>query len=176
MYKFTIFISKRDAERVCFNESSHRTVLISLNSPPSITPGSSHPALIDAAWARILRLEFHDADGDGRSIDSRVEGIREDGNLKLFTEEQAIEIFKFLREHQDAHENAIVHCEGGISRSAAVSKYIAQIYGLEFPEGYSLYNRFVYSTLGKVYMRSLYGEGPLSAEELPGLPNLNTGT
>jgi len=62
----------------------------------------------------------------------------------------------------------IVHCEGGISRSAAVSKFVAQIYNLEFPEGYSLYNRHVFSTLLRVHGTSLYGEGPLSPEELPG--------
>ena len=56
----------------------------------------------------------------------------------------------------------------GISRSAAVSKFIAQIYNLEFPEGYSLYNRHVYSTLLRVHGSSLYGEGPLNPKELPG--------
>lgn len=168
MYTFTTFISKRIAEQVCFNDKTLETVLISLNSPPAVTPGSSHPRLIDAAWSKILRLEFHDADGSGRSIDSRIAGVVDKNQLSLFTEVQAVEILQFLRTHQDEHTHAIVHCEGGISRSAAVSKFIAQIYNLEFPEGYSLYNRHVYSTLLKVHGSSLYGEGPLKPEELPG--------
>ena len=168
MYTFTTFISKRIAEQVCFNDKSLETVLISLNSPPAVTPESSHPKLIEAAWSKILRLEFHDADGSGRSIDSRISSVVENGQLSLFTEEQAAEILRFLRAHQDDHSHAIVHCEGGISRSAAVSKFIAQIYNLEFPEGYSLYNRHVYSTLLRVHGSSLYGEGPLNPKELPG--------
>ena len=164
MYTFTTFISKRIAEQVCFNDKSLETVLISLNSPPAVTPGSSHPKLIEAAWSKILRLEFHDADG----IDSRISSVVENSQLSLFTAEQAAEILRFLRAHQDDHSHAIVHCEGGISRSAAVSKFIAQIYNLEFPEGYSLYNRHVYSTLLRVHGSSLYGEGPLNPKELPG--------
>lgn len=168
MYNYTTFISKRVAEQVGFNDQSLKSVLISLNSPPEITQGSSHPNLIEAAWSKILRLQFHDADVSGRSIDSRISAIVESNQLVLFTEEQAVEILKFLREHQDSHTHVIVHCEGGISRSAAVSKFIAQIYNLEFPEGYSLYNRHVYSTLLRVHGLSMYGEGPLRPEELPG--------
>jgi rhodanese-related sulfurtransferase len=123
--------------------------------------------LIEAAWSKILRLEFHDADANGRSIDPRIDGISQN-QLSLFTENQAVEILKFLKEHQDAHTQVIVHCEGGVSRSAAVSKFIAQIYNLEFPEGYSLYNRHVYSTLLRVHGASMYGEGLLDPQDLPG--------
>jgi len=168
MYKFTTFISKRVAEQVGFNDKSLESILISLNSPPAITRGSSPPKLIEAAWSQILRLEFHDADGSGRSIDHRITEVVDKNQLSLFTEHQAIEILKFLRSNQDNHTQVIVHCEGGISRSAAVSKFVAQIYNLEFPEGYSLYNRHVFSTLLRVHGTSLYGEGPLSPEELPG--------
>lgn len=168
MYTFTTFISKRVAEQVTFNDKSLESILISLNSPPAITKGSSTPKLIEAAWSKILRQEFHDADGDGRSIDHRIAEVVDKNQLSLFTEQQAAEILQFLRSNEDTHTNAIVHCEGGISRSAAVSKFIAQIYNLEFPEGYSLYNRHVYSTLLRVHGACLYGEGPLRSEELPG--------
>lgn len=168
MYTYTTFISKRIAEQVGFNDKSLESILISLNSPPSVTMGSYRPRLIEAAWSKILKQEFHDADASGRSIDSRLAEVIEKNQLVLFTEDQATEILKFLRLHQDDHTQAIVHCEGGISRSAAVSKFIAQIYNLEFIDGYSLYNRHVYSTLTKVYNSSKYGEGPLRPEELPG--------
>lgn len=168
MYTFTTFIPKRVAEQVCFNAKSLESILISLNSPPAVTKGSSTPRLIEAAWSKILRLEFHDADGSGRSIDHRMDDVIANNNLSLFTEQQAVEILRFLRLYQDNHTQVIVHCEGGISRSAAVSKFVAQIYNLEFPEGYSLYNRHVFSTLLKVHGTSLYGEGPLKIDELPG--------
>lgn len=166
MYTFTTFISKRVAEQVGFNDKSLESILISLNSPPAVTRGSSTPKLIEAAWSKILRLEFHDADGSGRSIDSRIAAIVDSNQLSLFTEQQAIEILDFLKLHQDTHTNVIVHCEGGISRSAAVSKFIAQIYNLDFPEGYSLYNRHVYSTLLRVHGGST--NNFLRADELPG--------
>lgn len=168
MYTYTTFISKRIAEQVGFNDKSNQSVLISINSPVEVTPGSTEPRIIEAAWSKILRLRFHDTDAAGRSIDPRVSEVVDNGQLILFTEDQAVEILKFLRAHQDDHTHAIVHCEGGISRSAAVSKFIAQVYGLEFPEGYSLYNRHVFSTLLQVYGRCMYGEGPLQPEDLPG--------
>jgi hypothetical protein len=40
---------------------------------------------------------------------------------------------------------------------------------LSFPEGYSVYNKHVFSTLMRVYGEALYlKEGPISIEELPG--------
>ena len=168
MYTYTTFISKRSAEAIPVNSQSLKSTLISLNSPPAVTKGSSTPQLVEAAWSKILRLEFHDADGTGRSIDSRIAEVVDKGNLVLFNEDHAVEIIKFLKAHQDDHTHAIVHCEGGISRSAAVSKYIASIYNLEFPEGYSLYNRHVFSTLLRVHGSSSYGEGPLQPQDLPG--------
>ena len=171
MYTFTTFVSKRIAEQVGFNDKSLESILISLNSPPDVTMGSYPPRLNEAAWSKILKQEFHDADASGRSIDSRLAQIIENNQLVLFTEDHAVEILRFLKEHQNTHTQAIVHCEGGISRSAAVSKFIAQIYNLDFIEGYSLYNRHVYSTLTKVYFAALHsGEGPLTPDELPG-PN-----
>lgn len=167
MYTYTTFISKRDAERVRFNELSSSTILISLNSPLN-TPGTTEANFVDGVWSKILRLEFHDADLHRRSIDHRLETYDPD-QIVLFDESQAIEIFHFLKQHQHTHSQVIVHCEGGVSRSAAVSKFIAQIYGLQFPESYSLYNRHVYTTLLQVYGRAMYEEGSITPEDLPGL-------
>jgi predicted protein tyrosine phosphatase len=169
MYTYTTFISKRTVEQIGVGEHTPVTVLISLNSPPAITPGSSEVKLVESAWSKILKLEFHDADLDRRSIDPRIDDLADKSNLVLFNEEHAVAILKFLREHQESHEGVIVHCEGGISRSAAVAKFIAQIYNLDFLEGYSLYNRHVYSTLSRVYGKSTYGEGLLGPQELPGI-------
>lgn len=168
MYTFTTFVAKRLAEQVYFNDLSSKSVLISIYSPPAVTPGSYAPKLIEGAWSHILKVPFHDADGSGRSIDNRLTDIIAKGHLQLFSEDQAVQILKFLKEHQEDHTQAIVHCEAGISRSAGVSKFIAQIYNLEFPENYSIYNRYVYSTLMKAYNSSKYGEGPLQLDELPG--------
>lgn len=168
MYKFTTFISKRVAEQVRINTLSSTSILVSLNSPQG-TVGSFTPNLNEAAWSKIMRLEFHDADANYHSIDNRIAELAATNQISLFTEQQAIEILGFLKEHQDTHDNAIVHCEGGISRSAAVSKFIAQIYKLDFNDSYSLYNRLVYSTLLRVHTQSAFGDGPIKPEDLPGV-------
>lgn len=169
MFVQTSFIPKRVAEAFGPHENSHETILISLNSPVDTTPGSSHPKLNEAAWADILRLEFHDADQDGRSGDARMSDVVDRGHLQLFTQEQALQIFKFLRDHQDTKQYVIVHCEGGISRSAAVAKFIAAIYGLPFNDSYSLYNRHVFTTLLRLHGECLHTGSPVPPEALPGL-------
>lgn len=88
---------------------------------------------------------------------------------RLFDSYNAVSILKFLKEHQNDTHDVFVHCEAGISRSAAVAKFIAHIYNLPFNETYSVYNRHVFSTLMRVYGESFYGEGLIPAENLPGV-------
>ena len=70
--------------------------------------------------------------------------------LLFFNEEQARSIIDFVEAIADETDNMFVHCDAGVSRSAAVAKYIADVYGLHFNDQYSIYNRHVYSTLWKV--------------------------
>ena len=166
MFNRTSFISRRTVEQVGVNSLSASTVLISINSPID-TPDYRATKLDENAWSKILRLEFHDADQSGYSIDHRV-GLLEHNQRLLFNDAHAEQVLKFLRSTQLDHELVVVNCEGGISRSAAVAKFIAMIYRLEFPEGYMLYNRHVFSTLLKFFNRCLFGEGPINISELPG--------
>jgi len=106
----------------------------------SITdPTGSDAVLFEEAWGDILRVRFHDVDSEYRG----------ESGYHSITEEQADAIIAWLREHEDEFKKIVVHCWAGISRSAAVAKFIAEVYDLQFPESYSLYNRFVYSTLRK---------------------------
>ncbi|MFH0105547.1 hypothetical protein [Pseudomonas aeruginosa] len=89
---------------------------------------------------RVLRLEFDDVDGYLGSDDFRV-----------FSHIDAKQIHDFVNECGD--EPIIVHCQAGMSRSAAVAKFLAD------KRGYTLnlskpclgttqfYNRHVYGTL-----------------------------
>ena len=104
----------------------------------------------------MLRIECHDTDAD-------------EEKFKIFTEDDAINILKFMKLHEDECSIAVVHCEAGISRSAAVSKFIADIYHVPFPTSYSVYNKYIYKVLNMVYSRSTYFNSPLNADELPGL-------
>jgi len=94
-----------------------------------------YSANLKAGWHDILRLEFHD-------IDLYTE------LYVLFNQQQARDIIRFVGNCHDAGVNGVVvHCKAGISRSAAVAKWIAENYNLAFPDGYTLYNKQVYRVL-----------------------------
>jgi predicted protein tyrosine phosphatase len=50
---------------------------------------------------------------------------------KAFTEEQAIEMNKFIQRHQDK-KVCVVHCTAGVSRSGAVGAFIAEVLGINY--------------------------------------------
>jgi len=166
MYTATAFISKREAQEYHEPILSNKRVLISLTTPGEADdrPHSSYckPAVLhDDTWKDVLRLQFHDKDPNHTNPEEAC-------GYRLFSDQDAIKILNFLKLHQEDCKEAIVHCEAGISRSAAVAKFISIIYSLRFPENYSVYNKHVFSTLMRIYGESLYGDGPLTAENLPG--------
>lgn len=106
----------------------------------SITGSCPCPANLDPKWQAILRLEFDDIDW-------------EEEPYQLFSEQQAREIIAFAKECAETGiDGILVHCHAGISRSAAVAKWIADRYRLPFPEKYMLYNKHVYATLREEHM------------------------
>lgn len=147
---------------------AQKRILISITGPVGqINPLHHVSRLADIdprAWKDVMRLQFHDATRKSE---------KEPDDKILFDEAMALQVFEFLKKHQDDVDEAIVQCEAGVSRSAAVSKFIAQIYLLPFPEGYPHYNRQVFETLFKMYGKCAYGEGPIPASELPGIYHVN---
>jgi predicted protein tyrosine phosphatase len=100
----------------------------------SLSEWGVEPAKLKEGWHSILRLEFHDIDEPQEPYD-------------LFNEDQARRIIQFVEAHAGNSQGILVHCRAGISRSAAVAKWIAEQYGLPFNEQYSLYNKHVYRVL-----------------------------
>jgi len=88
----------------------------------------------------------------------------------LFSDDQAEQVLQFIKIHE-GRDYCIVHCDAGVSRSAAVAKFIAQIYCLKFPEGYANHNRQVFSTLLRIYGECQSGYGNIKPNNLPGLPS-----
>lgn len=72
-----------------------------------------------------------------------------ESGIKLMNEQQAAQIIDFLMQHQDT-ETILIHCFAGKSRSAAVGKFAAELYGFPAPE-YPYYNKWVYGMLCRVY-------------------------
>jgi len=65
------------------------------------------------------------------------------------TPQHALEIVNFVQAIAPNVEGIMVHCKAGISRSAAVAKWIAEIYQLPFNHAYDYYNKHVYKMLSE---------------------------
>lgn len=91
-----------------------------LHAVISITCPNQAPARIGGS-GDLLRLSFYDLTEDPEHPDFPPS--------TLFTEEQAQLLHSFLRRLHDARENyqLVVHCEAGVSRSAAVA-LVAEAY------------------------------------------------
>lgn len=106
----------------------------------SITEWGAGLAQLREGWGAVLQQEFHD-------IDEK----KPDEPYVLFSEAQAQEIVRFVNMAEDKGlVGVLVHCKAGISRSAAVAKWIAGRYGLFFPENYGLYNKHVLKLLARI--------------------------
>lgn len=161
MVAVTSFISQRNAE-LLRNPCDTRSLIsitgpIGQSSPMGFGNVSKLANLELKAWKNILRLQFHDLAPSKYANDN--------GKI-LFDEKMSIQIFKFLKENED-QEEIVVHCEAGVSRSAAVSKFIARIYNLGFPEDYDYYNQHVFGVLLKTYGICLSGSGEINPSDLP---------
>lgn len=104
--------------------------LISLGEPDA---AEGDPKIQDG-WHDVLRLSFHDI-----TPDTLVEG-----SYTLMSDADAQAIVSFVKEVAPQVEGIIVHCRAGISRSAAVAKWICGEYKVPFDAKYRKYNDFVY--------------------------------
>jgi predicted protein tyrosine phosphatase len=108
----------------------------------SITSGPDDMARVRAnkACRGILRLSFPDADVPS-------ERFSED---ELFSREHAAMIWRFVDEHRPNIERILVHCDAGVSRSAAVGAALARVLNgddAQFFGGRYRPNMRVYQTL-----------------------------
>ena len=147
--KSVVFYPRAVAEKLT---PTGREVIVSIHDR---TQG---PTALQSGWKDVLRLSFHDTDVAKEDYD-------------LFNEAQAREVIDFIERHTDV-ERIVVHCNMGVSRSAAVAMFIAdQQERTLFQQGRSFfhpdrpaqYNRLVYSTLN----RTLWGSAPSAFEVLP---------
>lgn len=106
--------------------------MISISEPVS----ALGEAKLLKGWNAVHRLEFHD-----------IEVEMPDEPYVLLDELQAQELVNFVRSVASEVEGIIVHCRAGISRSAAVAKWIAETYEIEFNHEYPHYNKHVYRLL-----------------------------
>lgn len=135
--KHVIFTGRDQAE------ASHgwgHWVVISITQP-------GETVALKEGWHSVLRLHFHDID------------VPEEP-YTLFGDRHANEIIDFLEGVAETGEieGILVHCQAGISRSAAVAKWVAERYDLSFPGQYMLYNKHVYRALRDARAMRLLGK------------------
>jgi predicted protein tyrosine phosphatase len=124
------FMSIDEAE--CF-APVQPTVAISM-----LSPGRA-PARLAPQIQAVLRLYFH----DGVPKDSNPAGT------VLFSAEHAREVIEFLR-HQHARPeplHLLIHCEAGISRSAAIAVFAASECRVSLAGQFAFLNPWVLATL-----------------------------
>ena len=94
-------------------------------------------AKIKDGWHSILRVHFHDVDPAKPCDEPHI----------LMNEEHARQIVEFVRGLPHEVNGVLVHCQAGISRSAAVAKWISREFGLPFDAGYRAFNQHVFDML-----------------------------
>ena len=136
-------------ERACDMRGNAFTGFISIVDPPRwVEAGYGEPreAKLDKKWGDILRLWIHDIDKPWQ-------------NYVLFNEAHADQVIDWLKSHEEEFKAVLVHCAMGISRSAAIARFIAKIYDLDFDEREGMqFNRHVFNTLCKRWKDRGHGE------------------
>lgn len=108
----------------------------------SITDPNEGFAPLKRGWAHVLRLQFHD--------------IRKPyPDHQEFNSNLAELVVQWIcaAAQKDNIDHIMVHCYAGISRSAAVAKFIAEVFGLYFDPTYSAHNPLVYELLWDAYQK-----------------------
>lgn len=128
MINKAMFLSKRMFNDVL--EVEPNMILI------SIVAQGEFPAILDRPFADILRLDFHDVSEESLGLTlgsipdaSAIQKLSINGQV-LPDYNDAVAIIEFLNNYSqdDFNYTLICHCEGGVSRSAAVVKFASLIY------------------------------------------------
>lgn len=133
MLRRVIFVSRHTAESTA---GWPDWAVISLNDPYAALGDAN----LMAGWHAVHRSAFHD-------INPNYPSGEMDEFLECMTEEQAKAIVGFVRKVAPAVEGILVHCNAGVSRSAAVAKWIAEQYDLPLNSRYDKFNQHVFEQL-----------------------------
>lgn len=128
MIKHVIFTNQSTAEN---NAAISGWAMISISDYENVD--------IKKGWHSVHRSKFIDVNLRSKLQDNEV----------LMTDEQALAIVEFVHKVAPEIDGILVHCRAGVSRSAAVAKYIARTFNLPFDHNYNMFNDYVYDQLIK---------------------------
>jgi predicted protein tyrosine phosphatase len=147
-----MFMSRHEFTNLCSQLNSTQSAIISISDNTEEMEEMQRLVETQAPTARVIYLAFQDVD------DHDCGGI---------TNNQARKLFKFIKQNNDC--SFYVHCFAGVSRSAAVAKFIQEYYDVQGTvlENYRIYNNRVFSKLmsfvGSMSIEDYYRQ--LEAEE-----------
>ena len=113
---------------------------ISISEPTA--PGEA--SIEEEQFSGLLRASFHDV----------IPGRSYDEPFQLMAATDAEKIVEFFLQHRDGVCGFIITCKAGISRSAAVAKWVSGALGLPFNQDYGHFNTHVYRLLQEAAERS----------------------
>ena len=132
--KSVTFVSRAVAKKT---HPKSNSALISI-----FTPGDTPPYLHwRSEWRFISSFMFFDSEA--------YEDQKYYPGISMTEAETMFLWIKNVVEEKEV-EHIVVHCDAGVSRSAGVALFIAERYGLNFPKGYSHFNKMVYRSLKEV--------------------------
>lgn len=108
--------------------------LISINEPDAW----DGLAKIAEGWHSVLRVSFHDVTMKSHGMDALI---------RYCSQDDARQIVDFVRKAAPEVEGILVHCRAGVSRSAAVAKWISGEFRIPFDTRYNKFNEDVYRRL-----------------------------
>ncbi len=110
--------------------------------------GRKVPLDLESSWGTVLRVYFDDVQFNW-------------GKYRLFAKDDAIDILEWVEDLSEDIDTLYVHCAQGVSRSAAVARFVAHYYQLPFDEEKGkFYNQLVYLVL----LQEAYYRGMLDVE------------
>lgn len=130
------FMSQQEAQQLT---PKPEDAMISITNPGETAP-------LNGRWSRLLAVRCADAEYDESTIRSygRMWPL---SSLGFPDKSHALAIRSFLNQLPPSTTTVFVHCGAGVSRSAAVAKYVCKQYGLEFDPSYDRFNRTLFRLL-----------------------------
>ena len=119
--------------------------LISITEPSSNNVEQVVTTVLDG-WDSVHRTAFFDVEKDSPDYPA----------MKF---EDAVRIVEFVQNHASKVTGFMVNCKAGISRSAAVAKWVALTYELPFDHHYDRYNWHVYKLLNIAHAETQKNKG-----------------
>lgn len=141
--KHCVHLSREMVKNV---EGHEHCVLISLRDP------GTEPPTLRSKFCDSLELQFHDLNETAMHILAQHDAYAE-SKWVYPNAEHAKAIADFIRRHWDRH--VIVHCEAGVSRSAAVCEVLVRL-----GWGYKSYTSFGRGMANPLLVRLLLREFP----------------